>query len=141
MLAQRADAQLVPDTTGCHSNDVALNDGGEFVMTASSDGTVKVWETMSGKPRATLRGTSQPVMCVDTVGSLVAGGCNDRICRIWDVGSERIRVSNCVNGPCWSLLTPARAGRKHWEVMPARSTRCASDLMVALSSQLERTER
>lgn len=74
-------------------NTVCMNDAGAFVITGSSDGTVKVWECATGKPRSTLRGTEHPVMCVASYGSLVAGGCNDRTLRVWDMGSERLRVS------------------------------------------------
>lgn len=59
-------------------------------LQASSDGTCAVWDLTSGKQTATLR-ASHPVMCVDTCDSVVMGGSNDKVARVWDVETERER--------------------------------------------------
>ena len=60
----------------------------------SSDGTIRMWDTVMGKPKGTLRGVpaDQPVMCCDIRGGLVAGGANDKAVRVWDMSTERVRV-------------------------------------------------
>ena len=47
-----------------------------------------------GKAKGVLRGVTdnQAVMCLDFRGSLVAGGANDSVVRIWDLATERVRV-------------------------------------------------
>ena len=67
--------------------------GSAAVVTGSSDGTCGVWDTTSGKQTATLRAESHPVMCVDVVDNYVLGGSNDKVARLWDAESERLRVS------------------------------------------------
>ncbi len=50
-----------------------------------------------------LRGVTdeQAVMCLDFHASLVAGGSNDKVARVWDIGTERVRVS-ARQGESWS---------------------------------------
>jgi len=61
--------------------DSASTSGGEFLATASSDSTVKVFDVGSGRLRSTLRGSGQPMMSVDLYGDLVAAASSDKICR------------------------------------------------------------
>ena len=55
------------------------------------DGTVKVWNESDGSMIATLRGGSNnSIFSCDVAKNLVAGGGNDKTCRIWDVKSQRM---------------------------------------------------
>ncbi len=64
------------------------------VPQGSSDSTIRLWDTGTGKPKGILRGVTaeQAVMCVDFQSGLVAGGANDSVVRVWDVSTERVRV-------------------------------------------------
>lgn len=66
-----------------------------MLATGSSDATIRLWDTGTGKPKGTLRGVTaeQAVMCVDFQAGLVAGGANDSVVRVWDVATERVRTS------------------------------------------------
>lgn len=65
--------------------------GTDLVATASSDSTVKVWETGSGSVRATLRGTAgHSIIACDILGGLVVGGGSDKTCRIWNLRTQRM---------------------------------------------------
>ena len=62
-----------------------------IVATASSDSTVKIWDTGTGQQRGMFRGTPGYAMtCCDLVGTLVVAGGNDRSCRVWDRRNERM---------------------------------------------------
>lgn len=65
--------------------------GPNLLATASSDSTVKVWDTVSGSLRGTFRGTSgHSILCCDIMGSLVVGGGSDKTCRVWNLRTERM---------------------------------------------------
>ena len=62
-----------------------------MVATASSDGTVKIWDTITGQQRGMFRGTpGYAILCCDLAGTLVVGGGNDRSCRVWDRRNDRM---------------------------------------------------
>jgi len=78
---------------------VMYDDSGmtDLVATASSDSTVKVWDTNSGSVRATLRGTSgHSIIGCDLQGSFVVGAGSDKTCRVWNLRTERM-VGTVVN--------------------------------------------
>ena len=50
-----------------------------------------MWDITSGKISATLRANSgQPVLGIDISGGLVAGCSCDKMCRIWNLKTERM---------------------------------------------------
>lgn len=62
-----------------------------LLATSGCDGTVKVWESITGSVRATLRGSNgHPILACDIAGGLVAGGGTDKTCRIWNLQTERM---------------------------------------------------
>lgn len=64
--------------------------GNNIVATASSDSTIKLWDTTGGRIKSTLHGSSgQPMMGVDLCENLIMGCSSDKTCRIWN-RSERL---------------------------------------------------
>jgi WD40 repeat protein len=68
--------------------------GMKNVVTASTDGTIKVWggtETADQQPRYLFRGTpGYSMLSCDIAGTLIVGGGNDKSCRVWDLRNERM---------------------------------------------------
>ena len=65
--------------------------GTDLVATSGSDSMVKVWDTNSGTLRATLRGSSGHSMTAcDIAGGLAVGGGSDKMCRVWNLRTERM---------------------------------------------------
>lgn len=65
--------------------------GTDLIATASSDSTVKIWDSNTGQVRATLRGTSgHTIMCCDISGGIVVGAGSDKTCRVWNLRTERM---------------------------------------------------
>jgi len=61
------------------------------VATASSDSTVKVFDTSSGQLEATFSaGGSQPLIGVDIGGDVVCGCGADKTCRVWNQQTKRM---------------------------------------------------
>eukprot|EP00936_MAST-01D_sp_MAST-1D-sp1_P000136 g136.t1 len=72
-------------------NCVAINEGACAIVTASSDGTAKVWDARSGQVRMDLRGASQPIKSVDINSQIVVAASDDRTCLIWSMDTGRLR--------------------------------------------------
>ena len=67
--------------------------GTDLIATGGSlDGTVKVWKVADGSILATLRGGSSnnSILSCDVTNRLVAGGGNDKTCRVWDISTQRM---------------------------------------------------
>ena len=101
-------------------NACAVSPDGSFIVSASNDGTLKVWDTESGEERQTLRGHAGPVAdcAVSPDGSLIAsvGGAVvqgfsvesfDVTLRIWEVATfeERARL-DCGSPPMACAVSP-----------------------------------
>ncbi|ETV75991.1 hypothetical protein H257_09945 [Aphanomyces astaci] len=75
-------------------NSVCFSGSGKVAFTASSDGTVRAWDSFTCQAKADYRGLgmSQPLICVRVSedGELVLGTGCDRICQVWRVGTGRI---------------------------------------------------
>jgi WD40 repeat protein len=68
--------------------DVAFTSAGKSV-TASLDGTARIWDLESGRQLATLRGHSGPLLgvAVSPDGALVATGSLDGTAKLWDLAT------------------------------------------------------
>lgn len=64
---------------------------GNTVATASEDSTVKLWNTGNGRLLKTFRGGSGNVLTgLAVCGSLIAACGTDRMCRIWNMRTDRL---------------------------------------------------
>ena len=70
-----------------------------LVATASSDSTVRVWDTSNGQLQATFSGGgSHPMLGCDISGGIVCGCGADRTCRVWKYDSRRmVRKTICTS--------------------------------------------
>jgi WD40 repeat protein len=70
-------------------NALAISPGGKILASASSQGTICLWEMPSGKGLHTLTGHEGAVLCIafSADGRLLASAGADRRIRIWDVSS------------------------------------------------------
>jgi WD40 repeat protein/serine/threonine protein kinase len=67
-------------------------DGGREILTVGSDGTSRLWDTATGRPRGSFRGDGH--VLVDAVlapdGSMVVAGGSDGFLRFWDTSNGRL---------------------------------------------------
>lgn len=82
-------------TIQAHKNDATCvrYDGSNLnlLATASSDSTVKVWDTSNGQLQATFSGGgSQPMLGADMSGGIVCGCGADKTCRVWRYDTKRM---------------------------------------------------
>jgi WD40 repeat protein len=68
-------------------NAIALSAAGRFLVSASDDTTLKVWDTSSGNVLRTLFGHEKPVLgvAVSPDGKFIASGSEDGEVRVWNV--------------------------------------------------------
>jgi WD40 repeat protein len=82
---------------------VALTPDGALAVTASDDGSAKLWETVSGRLVAALRGHTSSVMAVAVApdGWRAITGSTDRTAKIWDL--EGGRLQSTLVGHSWGV--------------------------------------
>lgn len=72
---------------------IRFNAGGALFATGGTDNNVCLWDARTGTPRATLRGSTQTVMCVafSPDDSLVLASSNDRVAYLWALETGRVQ--------------------------------------------------
>ncbi|MEG3956800.1 WD40 repeat domain-containing protein, partial [Microcoleus sp. herbarium2] len=83
-----------PNTLGGHTklvNGVSFSPNGKLLATGSSDNTVKLWDTSTGKEIKTLTGHTKPVYRVSFSpnGKLLATGSADNTVKLWDTSTGK----------------------------------------------------
>ncbi len=70
-------------------NDLAFNETSQWLATSGGDGKVRVWETGTGRLKATLQG-ADVMLGLDLRGDFVVCGSSDHTCKLWSLASERV---------------------------------------------------
>ncbi|CAJ0920980.1 unnamed protein product, partial [Mesorhabditis belari] len=72
-----------------------VSDDGEYIVSGSSDQTVRVWCGQTGVQRYVLQGHTGTVKCISLHGTTLVSGSHDQTLRVWDI----------VDGKCLHILT------------------------------------
>ncbi|KAF3918912.1 Beta-TrCP [Dactylellina cionopaga] len=84
------------DTELCHSdyvNDVAIDGTGRWILTASSDEEVRVWDAASGKLYHTFSGHYDVVTAIAVIGTKLVSVSLDATIRIWSLKPTDVKAS------------------------------------------------
>jgi WD40 repeat protein len=70
---------------------VAFSPGGDLLVTASEDGTARIWDALSGEERLVISGHTSGVnsAAFSPDGRIVATAGSDRAVRLWDAATGR----------------------------------------------------
>ena len=104
--------------TGC-----AVSPDGAFIVSASWDNTLKVWDARSGEARLTLQGHTDWVngCAVSPDGAWIVSASGDKTLKVWDArtGEARLtlhghtdRVSGCAVSPDGAFIVSASGIRR-----------------------------
>jgi WD40 repeat protein/uncharacterized caspase-like protein len=115
-------------------NAIALSSDGRFLISASDDNTLKIWDTATGNVLRTLYGHAQPVLAaaLSPDGRFIASGGEDLTVRVWDVATGEARVFGQQNSPVkeiafssdgQQLVSLGSNELKVWEVASGREIR------------------
>src|SRR5580658_2479215 len=81
---------------------IAWSPMGQVLVSPSEDGTIRIWNTETGKCLRELRLEGRPVTAVlDARGEILAVGCLNGAVSSWDINSGRL---------LWNLAGPESAG-------------------------------
>jgi hypothetical protein len=73
---------------------MSFSPDGQFLAAASTDWTIKIWQSRTGDSARVLQGTNKmAALAFSPDGSTIAGGTTDSTITIWDVSSGQIRQS------------------------------------------------
>jgi WD40 repeat protein len=128
--SEAAERTLAGHTGPCMG--CAVSRDGSFVVSASLDNTLKIWDTATGEERATLAGHTDSILgcAISPDGSFVVSASSDNTLKIWDAetGNERATlqghgawVRGCAVSPDGTFVVSASADwtLKVWDVATA----------------------
>jgi WD40 repeat protein len=88
----------VPDTEAAgkssHATSAVFSPNSQWIVSGFSDGTVRLWDVVTGSQHRVMRGHTDCVSCVafSPDGTIIGSGSHDGTLRIWDVGTSDERV-------------------------------------------------
>jgi WD40 repeat protein/transcriptional regulator with XRE-family HTH domain len=110
-------------------HDCAISPDGTWIVSASADKTLKLWDVRTGNMRFTLEGHSAPVTCcaISPMGNRVVSGSEDGTVRIWNAysGNELLTLSghkgavtDCAISPdgAWIVSASVDKTLRLWDV-------------------------
>ncbi|CAH2281992.1 WD repeat-containing 86 [Pelobates cultripes] len=105
-------------------SDIEANDVKEFIVTGSTDCTVKVWEASSGCCYQTLRGHSGAILCIvlDAPNSELFSGSTDHTIRRWNMATgDQLKLYRGHQG---SVICLEMVGRHMYSGSADRTVKC-----------------
>ncbi|WP_322763234.1 pentapeptide repeat-containing protein, partial [Frankia sp. Cr2] len=105
-VAGRDPAQAVPRSATAPQNAVAFSPDGAILASACDDGTVRLWETTTGRELRSLTGHSGPVWSVgfSPDGAILASAGDDGTVRLWETTTgEQLRTLTGHTDRVWSV--------------------------------------
>jgi WD40 repeat protein len=88
----------------------AVSSDANYIVSASYDHTLKIWDALTGRERFTLRGHRDIVneCAVSPDGSYIVSASKDQTLKIWDAhtGQERLTLRGHSNGVSWCAVSP-----------------------------------
>jgi hypothetical protein len=141
-LPDLPDPALIRTLSG-HTYEVfgcAISPSGDYIVSASDDGTLKIWDARTGKVRRTLRGHMYAVIgcAISPSGSTIVSASFDHTLKMWDAQTEEERrslsghtdaVNGCAISPSGNTIVSASVDRtlKLWD---AHTGACLCTLLV-----------
>jgi WD40 repeat protein len=110
-LSHWPSSELVISTTGGEVNSVALSPDGQRIASGSDDGTISVWNTMTGEPVAgPFTGHKDIVRSVafSPDGQHIISGSDDRTIRVWNSTTGETVVGHLLVTQIGSFLWHSR---------------------------------
>ncbi len=82
-------------------NGCAISSGGDYIVSASADKMLKVWDARMGKERRTLRGHTDWVTgcAISPSGEFIVSASSDQTLKLWDARTGACLSTLYVNGP------------------------------------------
>ncbi len=132
-------------TLGGHTDAVdgcAISSTGDYIVSASSDQTLKVWDARTGEERLTLRGHTRWVngCAISPAGDFIVSASSDSTLKVWDActGEERLTlhwhmsaVNGCAISPAGDFIVSASHDQwlKVWDARTGEKRRTLSGHM------------
>jgi hypothetical protein len=93
---------------------VAISADGRRLVSASADGTLKVWDAATGQEKLTLTGHTRSVhsVAISADNTCIVSGSDDKTVKVWDAatGQEKLTLTGH-KGPVLSVAVSADGGR------------------------------
>jgi WD40 repeat protein len=91
----------------------AISPSGDTIVSASDDGTLKVWDARTGKERLTLRGHASGVhgCAISLAGDYIVSASNDGTLKVWDARTGACLSTLYMNG--WLNACAFHPDREH----------------------------
>jgi WD40 repeat protein len=125
-------------------NSVVFSPDGRQILSGSSDGTVKLWDTATGHEIRTFSGHSDVVYSVafNPDGRQILSGSSDGTVKLWDTATGRIirtftnsdAVTSVAFSPDGKQILSGGNTIKLWDITTGREIRTLSNLAFAVSS-------